>query len=195
MTLSRPSRRHLVAAVVALLGAAAATVALLALTAGTSRAESNPNSYDCQGHLEAGKPLPGDDDTSVAYFFACNGPVLGYQIQPQLADTNFDTAPIVIDKAGNPVTTDSFSCAGDFPGYGVNCTGSYSGDYNVVKGSFSIAEKLCDEPRVDALLTVVYATADAKGKVTQYMSGPYDLGRPRGCKPSKFSGKTRIPQG
>jgi hypothetical protein len=29
--------------------------------------------------------------------------------------------------------------------------------------------------------------------VTQAISGPYDLGRPRGCPPSASSGKTRIP--
>lgn len=40
--------------------------------------------------------------------------------------------------------------------------------------------------RVDALLTVVYAYLE-KGKVTQAISGPYDLGRPKGCKPDWYS--------
>jgi len=30
--------------------------------------------------------------------------------------------------------------------------------------------------------------------VTTAVAGPFDLGRPRGCKASKFSGKTRIPK-
>lgn len=193
MTINRPTRR-LTAVLSALLGLAAAAALLLTVVAPDSRADANPNSYDCQGHLEAGKALPGDDeDTTVAYKFACNGPITGYQIAPQLSDTGFDTSPVVTDKTGAGVPTDSFTCNGDFPGYGINCVGAYTGDYNTVSGSFTIAEKLCAEPRVDALLTVVYATADAKGKVTQAISGPYDLGRPHGCPKSKFGGKTRIP--
>jgi hypothetical protein len=31
--------------------------------------------------------------------------------------------------------------------------------------------------------------------VTQHIAGPYDLGRPLGCKRTNRSGKTRIPKG
>jgi hypothetical protein len=62
-----------------------------------------------------------------------------------------------------------------------------------VTGQFSIGTPLCAEPRVDPLLTVTYATADSKGVITQYISGPYDLGRPHGCPKSAQGGKTRIP--
>jgi hypothetical protein len=156
-------------------------------------ADANPNNYDCGGHIEAGKPQPGDDDTQVLYVFACGGPITGYQIQPQIGDTGFDTGTSVFDAQGSAITTDSFTCQGDFPGWGINCTGKYSGNYGKVTGQFSIATKLCAEPRVDPLLTVVYATADSKGVVTQAISGPYDLGRPRGCPKSARNGKTRIP--
>ena len=169
--------------------------ALLALAAWApmAAADANPNNYDCGGHIEAGKPQPGDDDTQVLYVFACGGPITGYQIQPQIGDTGFDTGTSVFDAQGSAITTDSFTCQGDFPGWGINCTGKYSGNYGKVTGQFSIATKLCAEPRVDPLLTVVYATADSKGVVTQAISGPYDLGRPRGCPKSARNGKTRIP--
>ena len=49
------------------------------------------------------------------------------------------------------------------------------------------------EPRVDPLLTVVYATRTATG-VTQAIAGPFDLGRPQGCPKSGGNGKWRIPQ-
>jgi hypothetical protein len=169
-------------------------VLALAVSAPLAGASANPNNYDCGGHIEAGKPQPGDDSTQVQYVFACGGPITGYQIQPQISDTGFSTDVSVFDQQNNPVTTDSFTCNGDFPGWGFNCIGKYTGTtYANVVGSFSIDGKLCDEPRVDPLLTVVYATADSKGVVTQAISGPYDLGRPRGCPKSALGGKTRIP--
>jgi hypothetical protein len=173
--------------------AAALALAIWAPTAGAS---ANPNNYDCGGHIEAGPPQPGDDDTQVQYVFACGGPITGYQIQPQIGDTGFSTDVSVFDVTNNPITTDSFTCNGDFPGWGINCVGKYTGDrYARIIGTFAIATPLCAEPRVDPLLTVTYATADSKGVVTQAISGPYDLGRPHGCPPSAQSGKTRIPAG
>jgi hypothetical protein len=174
--------------------ALSAAVLALAIAAPMAGASANANNYDCGGHIEAGPPAPGDDDTQVQYVFACGGPITGYQIQPQIGDTGFSTDVSVFDQQNNPITTDSFTCNGDFPGWGINCVGKYTGDrYGKVVGTFAIATKLCAEPRVDPLLTVAYATADSKGVVTQYISGPYDLGRPRGCPKSASGGKTRIP--
>jgi hypothetical protein len=157
--------------------------------------DANPNNLDCRGHIEAGKPQPGDDDPQVQYVFACGGPITGYQLQPQIGDTGFSTDASVFDLQGNAVTTDAFTCQGDFPGWGVNCIGKYSGNYNKILGTFSIGTALCAEPRVDPLLTVVSASVDGKGAVTQAISGPYDLGRPRGCPASAQGGKIRIPPG
>lgn len=179
MTLARP----LLAAVLA-----------LAVWAPTAGASANANDYDCGGHIEAGDPAPGDTDTQVKYVFACGGPITGYQIQPQISDTSFGTDALVLDQQNNAVVTDSFTCNGDFPGYGFNCIGTYTGNqYANITGQFAIGTPLCAEPRVDPLLTVTYATADRTGRITQYISGPYDLGRPRGCPKSANGGKTRIP--
>ena len=61
----------------------------------------------------------------------------------------------------------------------------------MISGQFGIEKKLCAEPRVDALLTVTYAYLE-KGVVTQAISGPFDLGRPKGCPPDAYSGGTRL---
>ena len=63
--------------------------------------------------------------------------------------------------------------------------------YETVTGQFAIGTKLCKEPRVDPLLTVTYAYLE-KGVVTQAISGPFDLGRPKGCPPDAYSGGTRL---
>jgi hypothetical protein len=171
-----------------------AAVLALAVWVPAAGASSNANDYNCGGHIEAGQPAPGDTDTQVQYVFACGGPITGYQIQPQISDTSFGTDALVLDRNDNAVVSDSFTCNGDFPGYGFNCVGKYTGDqYANVTGQFAIGTALCAEPRVDPLLTVTYATADSKGVITQYISGPYDLGRPRGCPKSASGGRTRIP--
>jgi hypothetical protein len=175
LPLSPPSRSRL------LLGALVAALVACGLMASASYADDNANNYACSGHTSAGAPQDGVEGTQVKYSFGCNGPILGFQIASNVEVQSFDTDDIVLDQQGAAVTTDSFTCNAFLPTWGLNCIGIYSGGMNRVIGQFAIAGKLCDEPRVDPLLTVVYATADAKGKVTQYISGPYDLGRPHGC--------------
>ena len=77
------------------------------------------------------------------------------------------------------------------PGYALNCVGAAKAGYEMIAGQFAIEKKLCVEPRVDPLLTVTYAYLE-KGVVTQAISGPFDLGRPKGCKPDAFSGGNRL---
>ena len=69
--------------------------------------------------------------------------------------------------------------------------GAAKDGYERITGEFAIGTKLCAEPRVDPLLTVTYAYLE-KGVVTQAISGPFDLGRPTGCRPDAFSGSTRL---
>ncbi len=153
--------------------------------------ESNPNNYDCAGHIGAGKAEPGGEGTAVQYEFLCNGQITGYQLQTQLPIAGIEGSPLVTNFQGQP-TTDTFSCSGAFPGYAVNCVGSStSGSDERVTGQFSIGWKLCTEPRVDPLLTVTYAYLE-KGVITQAISGPFDLGRPAGCPTTAKSGKDRL---
>jgi hypothetical protein len=173
---------------------AALAFALLALGVSAQRgfADDNANNYDCAGHLTAGEPQDNVDGTQIKYSFGCSGPILGFQIQPNIEISSFDTDVIVLDDAGAAVTTDSFSCNAFVPTWGINCIGKYTGGWNHIQGQFAIEGNLCDEPRIDPLLTVVYATATSAGVVTQYISGPFDLGRVHGC-PYHKGYSNRIP--
>jgi hypothetical protein len=186
------------APVVALASLLVAGASLLLLLSGTksASADQNANNTDCRGHVEKGAPSPDDPTaTQVKYVFACSGPITGYQIQPQIPAQSLDTEVFALDRTTKQVVpSDSFSCQGEIPSYGINCVGVYGGNYEIVEGQFSIDPKLCDEPRVDPLLTVVYASKNASGAVVQAMAGPFDLGRPRGCPKSAQNGKWRIPQ-
>jgi hypothetical protein len=195
ITAATSLRRKPVLAALAALLVAGALLLLLLSSPRPASADQNANNTDCRGHVEKGEPSPDDPTaTQVKYVFACSGPITGYQIQPQIPAQSIDTEVFALDAATKQVVaTDSFSCQGIIPSYGINCVGTYNGNYEIVSGQFSIDPKLCAEPRVDPLLTVVYATRTATG-VTQAMAGPFDLGRPRGCPKSKGNGKWRIPQ-
>ena len=190
-----PRHRRMLLAVLGALVALAATAYLLMDGTTPAGADSNPSNMLCKGHISKGAPSPDDPTvTQVQYVFACSQPITGYQIQPDHEVESIETETFATDRTTKAVVpTDSFSCNGDLPGFGVNCNGVYGGDWRVVTGTFAINEKLCDEPRVDPLLTVTFANANAQRVVTQFIAGPFDLGRPRGCKASKNSGKTRIP--
>jgi hypothetical protein len=167
----------------------------LAMPAIGQAEESNPNNYNCLGNLAAGTPEEGSEDQQVAYSFYCNGPITGYQLQTQVPITGAPNPPTVTALAApgkvGPALKDTFSCGGELPGYAVNCVGGAKAGYEAIAGQFALETKLCVEPRVDALLTVTYAYLE-KGVVTQAISGPFELGRPKGCKPDAFSGGTRL---
>jgi hypothetical protein len=187
-------RKGLLIALAAVL-LAGASLLLLIDGGKPASADNNANNTDCRGHVEKGEPSPDDPTaTQVKYVFACSGPITGYQIQPQIPAQSIDTEVFALDAATKQVVpTDSFSCQGIIPSYGINCVGVYGGNYEVVSGQFSIDPKLCAEPRVDPLLTVMYASKSSTGAVTQAIAGPFDLGRPRGCPKSAQNGKWRIP--
>lgn len=191
-----PSRRRWLALALVALLTLGATAVLLTRGSEPAAAEQNPNNTVCYGHLAKGEPEADDPSaTQVAYTFACSGPISGFQIQTGKEIQGLETEVFALDPQTKEVVgTDSFSCNGDIPGWGINCPGTYGGQWRIVTGRFSIDGNLCKEPRVDAALTVVYATADAKGKVTQYMAGPFGLGRPQGCPPSRKGFKARIPR-
>jgi hypothetical protein len=169
----------------------------LALPAVGRAEESNANNLSCLGSLAKGEAEEGMLN-AVAYSFYCDGPITGYQLQSQVPVEVIGGAPLVSTleagvKAG-PALKDTFSCGGEIPGYALNCVGSTKNGYELIVGQFGVEKTVCAEPRVDTLLTVTYAYLE-KGVVTQAISGPFDLGRPKkaGCKATKFSGKQRIP--
>jgi hypothetical protein len=173
-------------------------------TGATPVASDDPNNYTCFGHIQKGKAESGVPGTQVKYQFSCDGPITGYQIETEPHQIQyFDQAPIVA-LHGIPSAIDNFSCSAFVPGVQINCTGVAASAFEVITGQFVIAGKnVCTEPRVDAILSVTQATATAtiggtktaptaSATVTQYISGPYDLGRPQGCKADNFGGNTRL---
>jgi hypothetical protein len=171
---------------------------------GPTTATDDPNNYTCAGHIQAGAAEQGVSGTQVEYQFSCDGPITGYAIETEPHEIQyFDQAPVVA-LAGVPSASDAFSCAAFIPGVQVNCTGSTSAAFEVVTGQFVIAGgSLCAEPRLDPILTVSDATATAtlggtkaapiaSTAVSQFLAGPYDLGRPWGCKGDQFGADTRL---
>jgi hypothetical protein len=176
------------------LAAAIAAAVMLNHSAPTSVADQNPNNTLCKGHVDKGKADP-DDPTSgvVEYTFACSQAITGYSLVLDKPANAFETEVFGSDpKTGDVLGTDAFSCNGDQPGWGINCTGANVGNWHNVKSSFTIDGDVCAEPRIDPLLVVTFASASGS-KATQYIAGPFDLGRPRGCAKSARGGKTHIP--
>ncbi len=172
-------------------------------TTGTTGAD--PNDYTCSGQLRKGTPEAGTSGTQVQYRFACDGPITGYQIETEPHQiVYYDASPVA--TLGDVPTTDTFECQGITPGVAINCVGQSSAAGEVITGQFAIQGKINAEPLVDAILTVTEATAPATTVtsasktapvtvtpvVTQYMSGPFDLGRPVNVKHDEFSGDTRL---
>jgi hypothetical protein len=172
--------------------AAIAGVAALSLAspAASQAEESNPNNYNCLGSTSAGQPEAGSEEQQVQYSFYCNGPITGYQVQSQVPVTGVSSPPKVTNIEKKELA-DTFTCSGELPGWAANCIGLASGGYETITGQFAIGAKLCAEPRVDPLLTVTYAYLE-KGKIVQAISGPYDLGRPKGCRPDWYSHFSRF---
>ena len=170
----------------------------------TGPTTEDPNNYTCVGHIQAGATEQGVTGTQVEYQFSCDGPITAYAIETEPHQIQyFDQSPVVA-LGGVPSQVDAFSCTAFIPGVQINCSGSTSAAFEVITGQFVIADKnLCAEPRVDPILTVADATAaatiggtktapTATATLTQYLAGPYDLGRPWGCKGDQFGADTRL---
>lgn len=158
------------------------TMLMLPATVPSQAAETNPNNYQCTGHIAAGKPEEGSSEQQVAYTIACSGPISGYAIQTgAVQSTGFESAPLVNNEKGEAITTASFSCNGEIPGFGFDCVGNTTAAFQIVTGQFAIGSPLCAVPRVDPKLIVTYAYLNEKKVITQAISGPFDLGRPHGC--------------
>jgi hypothetical protein len=179
----------------AVLAALAVSAVLLNHGAAPAPADQNPNNTLCKGHIAKGKADPDDPSSGVVqYTFACSQAITGYSIMPDKQSTGFETEVFGVDPATKEIAaTDAFSCNGEQPGWGVNCTGTTTGNWHTVTSTFTIDGDVCKEPRVDPILLVTFASVSS-GKAQQYIAGPWDLGRPRGCPKSANAGKTRFPK-
>ena len=196
MHLLKPAHRKATPWLAAIVGSAVLQLAVPAASHAAVQIQeplSNPNNYECAGKLKAGPPELGSTEQQVEYKFACDGPITGYQLETQIPVTGISAAPITANGKGEELQ-DTFSCFGELPGFAVNCGGLAEQDWETISGEFAIGTTICAEPRVDALLTVTYAYTESKaaGGIAQAISGPFDLGRPFGCKPDAQSGGDRL---
>ncbi len=159
------------------LGAILVALAISLAAASISQAEP-PTPNSCSGTITGGEKEAGSEGTAVRYKFSCDGPITGYQIQSRAQFVGLQSAPLVANEKGKPLT-ETFSCGGEVPGFALNCVGAANAANDQISGQFYIGPKLCATPRVEPLLTVTYAYVEKE--VTQYISGPYALGTPKGC--------------
>jgi hypothetical protein len=176
--------------------AALAALALLLVNSAPAPADQNPSNLLCKGHIAKGAPDPDDPGSGVVdYTFACSQAITGYSLVLNREATAMETEVFATDATTKEVVpTDGFSCNGDIPGFGINCTGVYGGKWSVIAGRYDIDGNVCTEPRPHPMLVVTYAAKNSKGGIDQYIAGPFDLGRPRASCPKgrkADSGKKR----
>ena len=159
----------------------------------------------CWGKIEAGEPDADDPEAvPVKYTIQCDGKIGGYSIvtAPERQVIGAETEIFVTDGAGAVVGSEQFSCGGEFPGYGINCTAIVGGEYktagNFIVGQFFVDRHRCKNPRLDPILTVAFAEKNSAGGVVLTMAGPFDLGhaidcpKPKSYAPGKYT-KRKIP--
>lgn len=174
--------------------AALLTSLVVAGPAAAQEAVENPNNMTCVGSIAKGETSADDTgEGTVNYQVGCSGKITGYILVSSHAIVSYETEVFGVDFAKREVVgSDFFSCSGDIPGFGLNCVGSTSWGWRLMNGNFNIEGDVCVEPRPSVLLYTTSATI-ASGKVSQSVSGPWNLGRPRGCPKSANGGKTLIP--
>jgi hypothetical protein len=93
-----------------------------------------------------------DDPNLVSYKFTCDWGVSAYTLivtrKPNDDATidDFASSVSVLDPAGNPLSTQSFSCFGGIPGTGINCNagaGGYMAAPNWAEGTIDLTEPYC----------------------------------------------------
>jgi hypothetical protein len=138
----------------------------LALVALPSSAVAADGSFQptCRGSAKLGESRA---DGEVAYRFFCDASIAGYSLVALNRTVDaFDTEPVVLTPAGDPVPGQDFGCSGEIPGMGVGC-GGLAGPWNLVSGALNLSTDPCGKGRPRFAVTV----ADAKGRT----AGPYRL--------------------
>ena len=105
----------------------------------------------CGGTLKRAKATP-DDPNLLNYKFNCNGGISAYTLivlrKPNDFNTidDFASSVLVVDPTGNPLSTASFSCSGEIPGYGINCNAGAGGSMaspDWAEGTFDTTDPYC----------------------------------------------------
>ncbi|MDO9356820.1 MAG: hypothetical protein Q7T55_24190 [Solirubrobacteraceae bacterium] len=107
-----------------------------------------PGTNECYARLFKPKDVPAQylaDDTVVAqYRLRCSSDVTGYAFGFNREVVSAETEIFPTFLTSNAVIPDeAFNCSGDFPGWGVTCTGTYKGRFSTIRGlvSFQLTEE------------------------------------------------------
>jgi hypothetical protein len=125
-------------------------VGLLTQTA-LAAAPAPESATQCGGTLKRAKPTA-DDPNLLSYKFTCDWGVSAYTLivtrKPNDDATvdDFASSVSVFDPTGNPLSTQSFSCAATIPGEGINCNagaGGYMAAPNWAEGTLDTTDPYC----------------------------------------------------
>lgn len=88
--------------------------------------------------------LVSEGSLAVQYRLRCAAEITGFVVSFNREVDGAETELFTTRLADNGIIGDqAFSCSGEFPGWGVSCTGTYKGGYNTVRGitTISLTEK------------------------------------------------------
>jgi hypothetical protein len=166
------------------------TAVYLALPGQAVAASGATGSTTCIGHTQLAH-ADDPEDHPVQFVFACPDKITGYSIITSQEVAGFDTDTLVFDAHNAIIPDDKFACEGHIPGNIFSCSGTYGGEYRVSRGFFSINQRVCHEARIETQLLVYYSKNTTGENGQQFIAGPFDLGRPRGCPKPKVHKKTK----
>jgi hypothetical protein len=157
-------------------------------------ATRNDSNNSCSLHLKSQDRPSLEDDLTVGYSLRCATPITGYSLSVSAGSgvppvSGFETEVFAIQKGTGAVLPDQgFSCTGEQPGYGVNCTGYYGGAYATLPGTFDMETGVSNLRQVLGLsvtATVFRAVPSPDGKggykknadgsptIVSYVAGPF----------------------
>lgn len=157
----------------------------------------------CGGTLKRAKPTA-DDPNLLNYKVNCNGGISAYTLivlrKPNDFNTidDFASSVTVFDPSGNPLSSASFSCAGEIPGYGINCNAGAGGSMTSpdwAEGTFDTTEPYCANippdaksgAKPDPAAVVELVVSDTTGAE----DGPFRLRLDAKCPPVRAKAKTK----
>lgn len=180
MTLSEPMATRRAPRLPLLALALAVATAATAIVPSFAQAQSSsPFIPICLGSAKLGESRA---DSEVAYRFGCNAELAGYAvIALDRQIDSFDTEPVVLDDADEPVLGEAFTCSALLPGFGASCTGK-AGEWSRPTGSLSLTSDPCVGPRPRFGLIVSNSKGSTAGPFRLMSAKPGAAGRPlTGC--------------
>lgn len=158
----------------------------------------------CYVRLFKPKDVPetfiGEGSLAVQYRLRCAAEITGFVVSFNREVDGAETELFTTRLADNGIIGDqAFNCSGEFPGWGVSCTGTYKGGYNTVRGitSLSLSDKevkdktpfcklgitatattftsiLARDPYTNKVLT----NKDGTSQIRHFASGPFKVTTP-----------------